>query len=289
MSIINDEYLLGQSNRKNIKGISEAVRLDLSLSPNPHLKSGTISGTVRDINGNPISDAVVIILDETFVAIANTIAGNDGRYSFTHIPYGSGYRAYAQSPGFLLTDTMVFSLNLYQNTDIDFTLITDDTDTYSIITGEVLNAHGLPLNSASVELYKVEQTEPKLISLTFSNDIGQFVLRNIELGSYFLKVNATGFFSGYYPIEIIKPNSIGCVDAILKEDIKASKGIIMGVITDSDDMPLVNADVILYRVGTEKNLAPVAYTRTNHEGIYLFINVPKGEYLVNSNRSIILD
>ncbi|MGI6085420.1 MAG: carboxypeptidase regulatory-like domain-containing protein [Acetivibrionales bacterium] len=289
MSIIKDEYMLGQSNVKKIDGIAETVRLDLSLSRNPHINSGTITGIVKDTNGNPVSDAVVIVLDGTYSAIANTITGIDGSYSFSHIPSGSGYKAYAQSPGFLLAEAIPFNLGLNQTIEIDFTLFSDDTDAFSIITGVVLNTNGLPINSASVELYKIEETATKLLSLSFSNDIGQFVLRDLGLGSYFIKINATGFFSEYYPVEIKKPKSIAHADIILKEDLKASKGIIMGIITGDDEVPLANADVILYRVGTDKGLIPVAYTRTNHEGIYLFVNVPKGEYLVNSNRSILID
>lgn len=289
MSIIKDEYMLGQSNIKSIDGIAETVRLDLSLSRNPHINSGTITGIVKDINGNPISDAVVIVLDGTYTAIANTVTGNDGSYSFSHISSGSGYKAYAQSPGYLLAEAIPFNLNLNQTIEIDFTLFPDGSDGYSIIAGVVLNTNGLPINSASVELYKVEETTTKLLSLTFSNDIGQFILRDLGLGSYFIKINATGFFSEYYPVEIKKPKSIAHADIVLKEDLKASKGIIMGIISDNDEVPLANADVILYRVGVDKGLIPVAYTRTNHEGIYLFVNIPKGEYLVNSNRSITID
>ena len=289
MSIIKDEFIPGQSTRKNINGIAQTIRLDLSLSRNPHVNSGTITGTVKDVDGNLISDAVVLIMDGAYAAIANTITGNDGRYSFSLIPSGSTYRAYAQSPGFLLSDAMPFSLGKNQRIEIDFALVTNDTDAYSIIAGEVLNAYGLPIKSASVELYQVVQNTTKLLVLTFSNDIGQFVFRDIGLGSYFLKINATGFFSEYYPVEIKNPKSISHVNAVLKEDLKASKGIILGIISDNDEMPLANADVILYRVGTDKAPVPVAYTRTNHEGIYLFVNVPQGEYLVNSNRSIIVD
>lgn len=289
MSLIKDEFMPGSSSRKNINGIAQTVRLDLSLSRNPHINSGTVTGTVKDVNANPISDAVVLIMDGSYTAIANTITGNDGRYSFSQISSESVYRAYALSPGFLLTDAMPFSLCINQQLEIDFTLIADDAENYSIITGEVLNAYGLPIKSASVELYQVTQSATKLLVLTFSNDIGQFVFRDIGVGSYFLKINATGFFSEYYPVEITKPKSIGHVGAVLKEDLKASKGIILGIISDNDEMPLANADVILYRVGNDKALVPVAYTRTNHEGIYLFVNVPQGEYLVNSNRSIIVD
>ena len=83
MSIIKDEFIPGQSVRKNINGIAQTIRLDLSLNPNPHINSGTVTGTVRDVNGNPISDAVVIILDGTYTSVANTNTGNDGTYSFS--------------------------------------------------------------------------------------------------------------------------------------------------------------------------------------------------------------
>lgn len=289
MSIIVNEFMPGQSSIEKISGIAQTIRLDLSLSRNPHINSGTITGLVRDVNGNPISDAVVIILDETFAAIANTVTSNDGRYNFSLIPPGSSYRAYAQSPGFLLADAMPFCLGINQRKEIDFTLIIDDSYTFSIIAGVVVNSYGLPIKSASVELYQVTQSTTKLLVLNFSNDIGQFVFRDIGLGSYFIKINATDYFSEYYPVEIEKPKSIGHVDAILKENLKASKGIILGIISDNDEMPLANADVVLYRAGTDKALVPVSYTRTNHEGIYVFLNVSQGEYLVNSNRSIFID
>ena len=82
MSIIKDEYLLMQSSRKSIDGIAETVRLDLSLNRNPHINSGTVIGIVKDLNGNSISDAVIIILDGTYAAVANTVSGSDGYYSF---------------------------------------------------------------------------------------------------------------------------------------------------------------------------------------------------------------
>jgi len=289
MSIIKEEFIPGQSIKKSINGIAEAIRLDLTLSRNPLYNTGTVIGTVRDANGKPVSDAVVIVLDPSRTAIANTYTESDGRYSFPLIPSGVDYRAYAQAPGYLLSDAVKFNLGIHQRIEIDFTLIADNINTCSIITGEVLNSNGLPVKSASVELHQVIQNESKLMCITFSNDIGQFVFRDIESGPYFLKINATGFFSEYCPVEIKKPRSICHVNIVLKEDMKASKGIIMGVISDSDEMPLANADVILYRVDTDKTLVPVAYTRTNHEGIYLFVNIPQGEYLVNSNRSVIVD
>lgn len=289
MSVFKDEYMLGQSKTKSITGIAEAIRIDLSLNPNPHLNAGTVTGRVSDTLGNAISDAAVIILDENYTILANTITGSDGIYIFSPLEPGSGYRAYSQAPGFSLSEAPVFDLNPNQTMEVNFTLIADTATVKSIIAGEVQNPYGFPINSASIELYKVEETATKLICLSFSNEVGQFVIRDLEQGSYFLKINAQGYFSSFYPADITQSRAIITVDAVLKEDLKASKGIVTGLITDSEDQPLANADVILYRIGIDKSQTPVAYTRTNHEGIYLFVNVPQGEYRVNSNRSIILE
>ncbi len=289
MPVFKDEYSLCQSERKSLSGVAETVRLDLSLKQNPFFNAGSIIGKVKDTSGNGISGAFIMILNESLEAIANTIAGNDGIFSFTHIKAGSGYRAYSLAPGFTLSEAISFNLISNQSLEIDITLIPDLAETWSIIAGEVQNTHGIPISSASVELYKIDETATRLISLSFTNDIGQFVLRDLTPGAYFLKINATGYFSDYFPAEIKKEKSIVHLNAELKEDLKASKGAIIGVINNNEDEPLSNADVILYRVGIDKSLIPVSYTRTNHEGIYLFVNVPQGEYLVNSNRSVIVE
>lgn len=289
MPVFKDEYILCQSERKSLSGVAETVRLDLSLKQNPYFNSGSLIGKVKDTSGNGISGAVIIILNESLETIANTITGNDGIYSFTHMKTGSGYRAYSLAPGFTLSEAFPFNISSNQSLEVDFTLMPDFAGTWSIIAGDVQNIHSIPISSASVELYKIDETATKLICLSFTNDIGQFVLRDLTPGSYFLKINATGYFSDYFPAEIKKEKSIVHVKAELKEDLKASKGAVIGVISNNDDEPLSNADVILYRVGIDKSLIPVSYTRTNHEGIYLFVNVPQGEYMVNSNRSVVVE
>lgn len=288
MPVFKDEFILGRSDKKSLSGIAETIRLDLSLQQNPHLNSGSITGKIKDASGNGISGAVILILDENFNTIARTISGNDGFYTITYLASGSGYKAYSLAPGFKLSEALIFDMTPNQLLEIDMILM-PAAETWSVIAGDVHDIHGIPISSASVELYKIEENTARLISMTFSNDIGQFVLRDLVIGSYFLKINAAGYFSNFFPAEIKKQKSIIHINAELKEDLKASKGTVIGIISNNDDEPLPDADVILYRVGIDKSLVPVAYTRTNHEGIYLFVNVPQGEYMVNSNRTVIVD
>jgi len=57
------------------------------------------------------------------------------------------------------------------------------------------------------------------------------------------------------------------------EDPIADNEVIV-VIKNNHEEALANSDVVLYRVGRNKSLFPVEYTRTSCEGICRFINSP---------------
>jgi len=281
-----EEYMLGQSETKSIQKVAEAIRLDLTLLPSPFVDSGTLKGKVRDNNGNPIPDAVVLILDESNSTLANTVTGNDGSYLFNTLKPGSGYQAYAKAPGFELSEKLSFIINPNDSIEYDFLLVPDSSQQYSVIVGVIQNNEDFPVNTASVELFRAEDSRTVPVSLTFTNEIGQFVFSNLNIGSYVVKVNANGYFSEHYPVIISSMNKIIPVNIRLREDMKASKGIIAGVITNNEEQPLADADVILYRLNEDGSQSPVDFTRSNKEGVYLFVNVPHGQYCVNSNRYI---
>lgn len=287
MRIFKEEYMLGQSATKNLTGIAESIRLDLSLGPNPCLKSGTFTGKVKDASGMPIPEATVILFSNDYSTHFNTLTGNDGVFIFPVLEPNSSYHAYAKAPGFMLSEGISFDIDENKTFEAEFTLITDSEEIKSLIVGTVRNNDGLPINTATVELYKNADKKP--IYLTFVNEIGRFVLSDLDPGLYFIKVNAPGYFSNSYPAEIKHLQDIIILEAVLKEDIKASKGIVTGIITDSEEKPLANTDVILFRIGENGSQTPVAYTRSNKEGVYLFVNVPQGEYYVNTSRKITME
>ncbi len=287
MPIFRDEFILGQSQVKSLSTLTETIRLDLALNFNPYINSGTIAGRVVDTLGSPVGDAAVIILDGGYNAVAHALTSADGYFNLTPIEAGSDLRIYAQAQGFMFSEALTVSLKANQTREITIKLVPGTPSTCSIIAGQIHNGDKLPVTSASIELYQVEDTATHLVSITFSNEIGQFIFNNLDPGSYFLKINAPRYHVEFLPAEIKSFRSITTVEAQLKENPRASKGIVTGLITGSDDQPLSNADVILYRVGSEGSLTPVDFTRTNQEGIYLFVNVADGEYRVNSTRTFV--
>ncbi|NMA66778.1 MAG: carboxypeptidase regulatory-like domain-containing protein [Clostridiaceae bacterium] len=285
---IKEEYMLGQSCIKEIAETSKTIRLDLSLKHNPYINTGTITGRVQDETGKPIVNATVIIFNENYEIRANTLTENDGVYLINTIDSGTEYIIYAKAPGFKLSDPGIIFIKENETTTVDFSLKNDQGERTSLIVGTVQDSENLPITTAVIELFKIEETGTRPIALTFSNEFGQFILSNLSIDSFFLKINAQGYFSEYYPVNINKINEIIPVTITLKKDLKASKGIITGVITNDEDLPLPNADVVLYRIGQNQKQIPVDYTRTNKEGVYMFVNIPSGSYRINSNRVIII-
>ncbi|HBR03346.1 MAG TPA: hypothetical protein DD738_12135 [Ruminiclostridium sp.] len=286
MSVRKDDYILAQSEVKNLSGFMNTIRFDLSLTPSPYRNTGTVTGMVLNASGKPVADAIILILDANFNIISNTASDSRGYFIFPALEPGSEYHVYAKAPGFQLSDVQIFDLRDDQILEVAFVLSPDTVQTKGILTGSVQNMNGLPLGSALIELYRADGSQTGLICLSFSNEVGRFVFRDIEQGFYLLKVNAPGYLYNFSPVTIQELRSISSVDVILQEDPDASKGLVMGLITDNEDQPQADADVILYRVGTNQSHTPVAYTRTNQEGIYLFVNIPAGEYCVNSNRPV---
>jgi 5-hydroxyisourate hydrolase-like protein (transthyretin family) len=287
MSVKKDRHMLSKSETKNISDMAEAIRLDLTLDHSPYYNTGSVIGKVRDSLGNPIYDAAIIVFDENFNIIANTVTASDGSFIIPLLKADSNYFAYAQAPKSEMSVQYSFSIKKNETAELDIFLDTKSNTYTSVIIGGIINTEGMPINSASIELYRVDETSTQLMHISFPDQVGQFIIRDLDSGSYFLKINAPGYFTDFFPAEIKQPDSILHIEATLKKNANAPRGTVTGVITDNLGQPIPNADVILYKIEDDKRI-PVAYTKTNHEGVYLFINIPNGKYSVNSIRSVVI-
>lgn len=287
--IKQEKYILGQSIAKSIKDLGEEIRLDLSLQPNPNLNAGTVIGTVKDENGNPIDHALIKIMDSNHNPLAHAFTGLDGAYIFSPFPPGTDYHIYATKQGYALAENLPFTLLPNQTIRKDFTLVVDPNASLGIIAGDVTNkiTHA-PVKGAVVNLYSVDEFGVEtLYAVAFTNEYGQFVFSELPLGNYIVRVNALGYKPYATTVLISAPGQIAHVISDLNVDQESSRGTISGIITETNNQPIPFADVTLYRVEADNSLTPIAFTKTNDEGVYLFINVPQGNYKIKSNKIFI--
>jgi len=287
MAVTNDKYILGQSVAKEIVDYGEEIRLDLELQPNPNLDSGSVYGTVKDIDDNPIEGALVKIMSDEHEPLAHAITSEDGEYIFSNLPAGTDYHIYSTATEYDLEEGIPFTLLAKQNIQRNFVLELDPNAKLGLIAGDIVDSKTkLPISGAVVNLFELEDDVETLVGTTFTNEYGQYTFRELAQGDYEVKISMLGYLPFTTTVTIDEEGQIAHVITKLEVDSSTSRGTISGIITDNNNLVIANADVILYNVEDDDSLTPVAFTKTNDEGLYLFINVDKGNYKIKANKII---
>ncbi|WBW97736.1 MSCRAMM family protein [Oceanirhabdus sp. W0125-5] len=234
---------------------------------------------------NPIAGALVKIMDNNHNPLAHAITGEDGAYIFNSFPPGSNYHIYAIAQGYKLEEDVPFTLLPQQSVEKDFILPIDPASALAIIAGDILDIKSQKaINGAVVNLFNEVD---ELIALSYTNEYGQFVFADITKGKYTVRFSALGYKPSSQTVEIDKDGQIANIVVNLDEDPSSARGTVSGMITDNNNEPIDGAEVILYSVGADETLTPIAFTKTTDEGVYLFINVAKGDYKIKANQEII--
>ncbi|MGL5245303.1 MAG: carboxypeptidase regulatory-like domain-containing protein, partial [Sarcina sp.] len=167
---------------------------------------------------------------------------------------------------------------------INFVLQTDINATLGAISGVVKDVNSNSIYGGIVLLYNIDSGTETLVAISYTDKSGIFVFSELVSGMYKVTLNALGYMQGEVNTTV-KSGNITTVAKVLYVNPEAANGIVSGIITDANKNPVANADVILYSVENNNSLVPVSFTQTNLVGIYTFINVPSGTYLVKSNQS----
>lgn len=284
-NVKKDFYKLGQSEEMVLKGLGEEIRIDLNLLPNENLHGGIITGVVKNPDGTPNAGAIIKIMGSDYTPLAHTISGEDGSYTFPLFKAGTGYRIFASAAGYQLCTLEQFSLLENQSVTKDFDLLADASLSKSFIAGDIFDKQQKPVLGSNVNLYLVKDKTETLVASTFTNEFGQYVFRELEVGDYKIKITGLGYVSSSAAVTISKDASIAKIVSNLQIDELSSKGTISGIITDDKGQPIINADVVLYRVEPDNSLTPVALTKTIAGGVYLFVNTDQGSYKIKSSKT----
>lgn len=281
-----DIYKLAQSTTETIQNAGEEIRIDLQLEPQPLINVAKVQGEVT-YEGKPLPNTVVKVMDENYNPIIHAITGENGSYTIDNHPTGSVYHIYSSATGKLMQEGTSYTIAPGQILTRNFEMVDDPNASLSIIAGDLYKSQTtIPINGAVVSLYRIDETGAEVLeALTYTNEYGQFVFRELEMAEYNIRISALGYNSTTTAVNISEPSTIAPVNVSMTENTNTSRGTVSGVITNNNNQVIPQADVVLYRVEKDGSLTPISFTKTNADGVYLFINVPQGDYKVKSTQA----
>lgn len=284
---MSDLYKLGQSQEGDLSQVGQEIRLDVDLSENPYLNTGSITGTITDPDGNPVSGVLIKILDNNNNPLYHTLTDDNGKYNIIDVEPSSELRFSMIKKGYLLNNTTSFSITAGQTITIDATITPNPDAQLGTITTHIFDESGNPLEGVTATLLQEEGGEEIPIAVTITNEFGQCAFTNIPIGSYIGRATKQGYIPAILEIILTEPGSIVNVVGTLITSPTTSQGTINGIIKDDEGRAVIGATVILYEVtGDPDNptLTPIKYTRTIEGGTYLFGDIPQGKYIVKANK-----
>lgn len=249
-----------------------------------------IRGRVLDNKGVPIKNMLVKLFNIDKNVKMRVFSDDYGYFCFERVPLYEKLEIYAIDEFYNKSNKEELMLFDTESKSIDLFINSNELCYESIIVGDVFNFKTcVPIENAEVSLFKRNSNcNWELDYIVYTNEYGQFAFREIYEGLYMVKIRSIGYKPKVYKVCVDKYSQIVNLQIYLCEDIKNQNGTVSGLITDKNNKVVDYADVILYKVdnnnGYEK-LIPISFTKTNQEGVYIFINVPKGNYKIKATKT----
>ncbi len=275
MPLQHESYLLNRSPQFSL-GTGAENRTDLTLTPNPAVHYSAVIGSVL-AGTTPLLNALVKVMTPGGNPLDHQYTNAQGAYTTAQFPAGV-YQMVASAPGYLTSAPVTVNLPADSAAFVDFNLTADPRALLNTLFGLVLDqVTGNRLASATVIL---TDTHGQTLDTTLTNSDGQYLLCEIENGSYLISAEKTGYALPV-PLPItVTGSQLAQTNIILTPEID-TEGTVQGFIRDPGGNALQGACVGLYAVsGTTETL--VQTTFTNAAGFYLFGDVTAGNYLVKA-------
>ncbi len=230
-------------------------------APRPSVLLGTISGTVTDLNNNPIPWATVTVTGSDFTW--STTAIDNGRYTIPGIPPGEY--------------TVTASAELYQSSSTAARVLENQTITVDFrltavhggsIAGTVYDTGNNCIANAAVDVRCTSYSIPLTWSVTTDLN-GNYVLISLPLGNYQITASAEGYHNDSKTTTVYE-NQVSTVNLYLAPVLN---GAISGSVTDVTGKPIAGATVS----DGARNAA------TSSDGSYTIYDVPAGQYTVTAS------
>ncbi|MFZ1730897.1 MAG: carboxypeptidase regulatory-like domain-containing protein [Bacteroidota bacterium] len=252
----------------------------------------TISGTVRDNNGNPIANALVQaeMGNSPNLRPFLTRSANDGSYSLDVISgtftvwsnaYGFSTEYYNNTPDRTLAASVTVNTNAPTQSGVDFSL-----EPYGgSIAGTITDGNGNPIADAVVTAWINGRPSTSAANAAYGKAVsaanGSYLIAGLPPGDFVVRAQATGFIAEYYD---------DATDITLAAAVTVANQPVTGI-----DFELTVGGSISGMVRNEDTNAPLAYAtvivrslqnhlergaRTDANGNYVVDGLPFDDYTV---------
>ena len=189
-----DKLKLFASTSFDLTGEQEQ-NMDLNLETAVLPTTGSVTGTVYDttlLTGTVVPGATVKVFNSDGTPFMHTISQADGSYTISDLPLGTYTITAVKDGNYLSVDQPLIISNVVPVT-INLA-ITPTTISNNVIYGKILNFEdNTVINDADVILYKMVDNVPVLYAKTKSISDGEYIIDNIEDGSYQISVQKIGY------------------------------------------------------------------------------------------------
>ena len=235
----------------------------ISLSP-----GGTLRGTVRDANGQPVAGASVHLLaagSKTSYPAESPISDEKGAFFDRHLPLNTTFKLSIDSADYLSTSTQITSSDEERDVQVDVTL--ESRPRGGSVAGTVTNANGKPIDGATIVNFGRNHKEMRV---TRSDPQGRFVLHDL----FKLSGDPAEIFvsaEGHAPAR--RSVGMGTSDASAKGDVQLGPGhSLKAQVENSASKPIAGA--IITAISQEIPVFRQMVARSDNEGRFEFASLP---------------
>ncbi|MCH8490795.1 MAG: carboxypeptidase regulatory-like domain-containing protein [Oceanicaulis sp.] len=231
----------------------------VELPFNLEAAAGAISGIVRDINNNPISDAEVFVNNGNGAGF-ETVSNTDGEYDLNNLPPGT-YIVTVSRSGYSVPAGIEVDLSP-GNLVVTDANITDLVPNNASVSGIVRNnASNTPLQGVQVSLSGTEGSGSAI-----TNSEGLYTIANLAPGSYTVRFQRENFRTESLSVNL-SASEVETRDVPMTRN----QGRIAGRVTNQSGSPLaIIPDIIISSDGD------LYRTRANSDGFFEVSNLSTG-------------
>lgn len=229
--------------------------LDFTLASQP----GNLAGTIQDSTG-PIIGATIQVFSNTTL-LASVLSDSSGNYQISNLAPGQ-YVLHVIATNYQgVSKTVTISANA--TTTSNLTLIPNPGS----ITGNVVDSNtGLPLVGILVNITK----NSTLVATALTDSEGNFVIAGLAPDTYSIVASGGTYQTSAYSVSVTAGNT-----TVVNFSLQSQPGVVSGIITDSNSIPIANALVEVLQ-GTNV----LASAETDANGNYTLNGLAPGSYVI---------